>query len=65
MCVLGNRLLKDINIASCNKNPGGPLEQIFCPNSTRSCDPYYSDHNVTIVRGIKGLASGVILGICF
>lgn len=62
MCVLGKRLLKDIHIEDCNKKPGGPLEQLFCGNSSRSCDQYYSTHNVTIVRGIKGLASGVLLG---
>ncbi|CAF4796550.1 unnamed protein product [Pieris macdunnoughi] len=57
MCVLGKRLLKDIHINNCTKSPGGELEQIFCPNNT--CDPYYQIHEVSIVQGIKGLASGV------
>ncbi|XP_073958246.1 solute carrier family 12 member kcc isoform X2 [Choristoneura fumiferana] len=57
MCVLGKRLLKDIDINNCTKIRGGPLEQIFCPNKT--CDPYYTAHEVQIVNGIKGLASGV------
>ncbi|XP_045508008.1 solute carrier family 12 member 4 isoform X2 [Colias croceus] len=57
MCVLGKRLLKDIHISNCSKDPGGELEQIFCPNGT--CDPYYHTHEVSIVQGIKGLASGV------
>lgn len=61
MCVLGNRLLKDIHITDCNKTDTGVLHDIFCVNST--CDPYYLNHNVTVVRGIKGLSSGVILGI--
>jgi hypothetical protein len=62
MCVLGKRLLRDISISDCNKNTSGPLHQIFCGNST--CDPYYEENDVYIVRGIKGLASGVFLGEC-
>lgn len=61
MCVLGKRLLKDISLEDCNKTEGGPLHQLFCVNST--CDSYYLTHNVSIVRGIKGLSSGVLLGI--
>lgn len=65
MCVLGNRLLKDIDISDCNKT-GGPLRTIFCGNSTDdsdlNCDPYWIKNNVSIVRGIKGLSSGVFLG---
>ncbi|XP_013175859.1 PREDICTED: solute carrier family 12 member 4 isoform X3 [Papilio xuthus] len=57
MCVLGKRLLKDINIDNCTKDVGGELHQLFCPNNL--CDPYYAAHNVNIVQGIKGLASGV------
>ncbi|XP_026739053.1 solute carrier family 12 member 6 isoform X2 [Trichoplusia ni] len=57
MCVLGKRLLKDININNCTKEIGAPLHQLFCPNNT--CDPYYLAHNVSIVQGIKGLKSGV------
>lgn len=51
MCVLGKRLLKDIDINNCTKIRGGPLEQIFCANKT--CDPYYTAHEVQIVNGIK------------
>lgn len=51
MCVLGRRLLKDINIDNCTKDVGGELHQLFCPNNL--CDPYYSAHNVNIVQGIK------------
>lgn len=51
MCVLGKRLLKDIHITNCTKNPTGELHKLFCPNNT--CDPYYSAHNVSVVQGIK------------
>ncbi|XP_011260217.1 solute carrier family 12 member 6 isoform X2 [Camponotus floridanus] len=63
MCILGRRLLKDINIlADCNKNVSGVLHGMYCGNNTRSkCDPYYTENNVTIVNGIRGLASGVFL----
>ncbi|XP_012540459.1 solute carrier family 12 member 5 isoform X2 [Monomorium pharaonis] len=60
LCVLGRRLLKDINVLTdCNKNWNGPLHNIYC-NGTR-CDPYYLENNITIVNGIRGLASGVFL----
>ncbi|CAH0766243.1 unnamed protein product [Diatraea saccharalis] len=57
MCVLGKRLLKDIHISNCTKDPNGELYKLFCANKT--CDPYFQAHNVSIVQGIKGLASGV------
>ncbi|CAH0405213.1 unnamed protein product [Chilo suppressalis] len=57
MCVLGNRLLKDIHITNCSKAVDGELHKLFCPNKT--CDPYYATHNISVVQGIKGLASGV------
>ncbi|XP_034177668.1 solute carrier family 12 member kcc isoform X2 [Osmia lignaria lignaria] len=61
MCILGKRLLKDINVLTdCNKNTSGVLHQIYCGNSTK-CDPYYMENNATIVNGIRGLASGVFL----
>ncbi|XP_025993316.1 solute carrier family 12 member 4 isoform X2 [Solenopsis invicta] len=60
MCVLGRRLLKDLNVLTdCNKNWGGPLHNVYC-NGTR-CDPYYLENNLTIINGIRGLASGVFL----
>ncbi|CAL1680199.1 unnamed protein product [Lasius platythorax] len=63
MCVLGRRLLKDLNVLNdCNKNVSGVLHSLYCGNSTRSkCDPYYTENNLTIVNGIRGLASGVFL----
>jgi potassium/chloride transporter 4/5/6 len=61
MCVLGKRLLR-VAINDCHKNVSGPLHDMFCPNSSLSCDQYYSTHDVSIVNGIKGLSSGVIMG---
>ncbi|XP_055692183.1 solute carrier family 12 member 4 isoform X4 [Lutzomyia longipalpis] len=57
MCILGNRLLKDIAIENCTQEEGGQLWNIFC--AEQPCDPYFLSHNVTTVRGIRGLASGV------
>ncbi|PSN31506.1 Solute carrier family 12 member 6 [Blattella germanica] len=69
MCVLGKRLLKDISLEDCHKETGGALYHIFCGNTTSSssgettsnCDPYFESNNVSKVRGIKGLSSGVFL----
>lgn len=61
MCVLGKRLLR-IPPADCYKNGSGVLHNMFCPNGTQHCDPYYESHDVKLVQGIKGLSSGVILG---
>lgn len=58
LCVLGKRLLKDITMDQCNKN-STVMANIFCPNNASSCDPYYLEHDLTIVNGIRGLASGV------
>ena len=60
MCVLGKRLLKDVAIENCTKADNGFLYHVFCKN--KLCDPYYTVNNVTKVRGIKGLASGVFFG---
>lgn len=41
------------------------LHRLYCGNitySTAKCDPYYIQNNVTIVNGIRGLASGVFFG---
>ncbi|XP_012221356.2 solute carrier family 12 member 4 isoform X1 [Linepithema humile] len=64
LCVLGRRLLKDLNVATdCNKNVSGVLHRLYCGNSTRQqqCDPYYLQNNLTVMNGIRGLASGVFL----
>uniref|UniRef100_A0A6B2E4U6 Putative amino acid transporter n=1 Tax=Phlebotomus kandelakii TaxID=1109342 RepID=A0A6B2E4U6_9DIPT len=57
MCVLGNRLLKDIPIENCTQEEGGQLWNLFC--AEQPCDPYFLSHNTSTVRGIRGLASGV------
>ncbi|XP_017018553.1 solute carrier family 12 member 6 isoform X1 [Drosophila kikkawai] len=56
MCVLGKRLLKDIPIENCTKEDTF-LRDIYCPEGR--CEEYYLANNVTKVKGIKGLASGV------
>ncbi|XP_020817982.1 solute carrier family 12 member 6 isoform X1 [Drosophila serrata] len=56
MCVLGKRLLKDIPIENCTKEDSF-LRDIYCPEGR--CEEYYLANNVTKVKGIKGLASGV------
>ncbi|XP_063928306.1 solute carrier family 12 member 4 isoform X3 [Zophobas morio] len=60
LCVLGKRLLR-VAITDCHKNISGAIYQMFCPNGTHSCDPYYESHDVSIIQGIKGLSSGVLL----
>ncbi|XP_055623854.1 solute carrier family 12 member 4 isoform X2 [Toxorhynchites rutilus septentrionalis] len=57
MCVLGRRLLKDIPLDNCTKEAGGPLYNMFCEQG--ECDPYFKEQNISLVRGIKGLKSGV------
>lgn len=59
MCTLGNRLLKNVTAEQCNRDY---LRNVYCNNS-RECDTYFNENDVTIVNGIKGLASGVFLGI--
>ncbi|XP_029172821.1 solute carrier family 12 member 6 isoform X2 [Nylanderia fulva] len=63
LCVLGRRLLKDIDVVNdCNKNLNGKLHNLYCGNFTHTkCDPYFLANNLTIVNGIRGLASGVFL----
>lgn len=41
MCVIGKRLLKDIDIANCTKAIGGPLYNIYCNATTGVCEDYY------------------------
>lgn len=64
MCVLGKRLLKDIDISNCTKEEGGPLYNLYCTYNatTTDCDPYFKENEVTIANGIMGLASGVFFG---
>lgn len=65
ICVLGKRLLKDIALSDCHKNITGPLFKQFCGNATNmyKCESeYFKMNNVTRVKGIRGLASGVFWG---
>jgi solute carrier family 12 (potassium/chloride transporter), member 4/6 len=64
MCVLGERLLKDIPLENCTKDAGSPLWDLFCddPVTMTGCDSYFQANNVSLRRGIKGLASGVFFG---
>ncbi|RXG67811.1 Solute carrier family 12 member 6, partial [Armadillidium vulgare] len=66
MCVLGHRLLSYVK--NCTKEPGGDLWNIYCrmDNDSTSyedavCDDYFSSHNISIRKSIKGLASGVFV----
>ncbi|XP_016941016.1 solute carrier family 12 member 6 isoform X2 [Drosophila suzukii] len=56
MCVLGKRLLKDIPLENCTKEDSF-MRDIYCPDG--KCEEYFLANNVTKVKGIKGLASGV------
>ncbi|KAF0766635.1 solute carrier family 12 member 6 isoform X3 [Aphis craccivora] len=59
MCSLGNRLLKDMDLKNCNKAVGGYLHNMYCANGTGPCDSYFDTHNTSIVKGIRGISSGV------
>ncbi|XP_020708843.1 solute carrier family 12 member 4 isoform X2 [Athalia rosae] len=60
MCVLGERLLKDVDMVNCTKATNGSLHELYCPDNN-PCDPYYENHEPRIVNGIHGLASGVFM----
>lgn len=60
MCTLGNRLLKDVHPDNCTQDVGGALHNLYC-TAPGVCDPYYLANNVSLVRGIKGLSSGVLM----
>lgn len=64
MCILGKRLLKDIEGQDCHKNVSGPLWNLYCGNSTdgEDCEPYFHENKIIKTYGIKGLSSGVFLG---
>lgn len=42
MCVLGRRLLKDINIENCTKEVNGPLWEEFCVVQNNTKNPYFT-----------------------
>lgn len=59
MCLLGNRLLREVT--NCTKEPRGELWRIYCTSDDiYSCDNYFQHNELTVINGIKGLASGVI-----
>ncbi|KAI4885893.1 hypothetical protein NFI96_032836 [Prochilodus magdalenae] len=66
VCLLGNRTLKNLYFDKCVKtevtdNTNSSTKQLwnmFCCNT--SCDAYYAHHNVTEIKAIPGLLSGVI-----
>lgn len=62
MCTLGDRLLKDMDLKNCNKDVGGYLYNLYCANGTNGCDKYYETHSTNIVKGIRGISSGVFFG---
>ncbi|KAJ8673106.1 hypothetical protein QAD02_004367, partial [Eretmocerus hayati] len=61
MCILGNRLLKDMDVLKDCTRFSPFLNRTFCKNDPRglTCDPYYLANNVSIRNGIRGLSSGV------
>uniref|UniRef100_A0A3B5A446 Solute carrier family 12 member 7-like n=1 Tax=Stegastes partitus TaxID=144197 RepID=A0A3B5A446_9TELE len=69
VCLLGNRTLRNHNFETCaktqlikNHTVTTELRSLFCnseyPNAT--CDEYYELNNLTEIRAIPGLLSGVI-----
>ncbi|XP_031349660.1 solute carrier family 12 member 4 isoform X3 [Photinus pyralis] len=65
ICVLGNRLLKNVTREECNKTEGGVLFKQLCGEDAKTfkdCkNDYFLNHNVTSERGIKGLSSEAFL----
>lgn len=60
MCVLGKRLIQMNDTRDCTK---AFLRPYYCANDSQlSCDPYYMKHNVSVVKGIRGITSGVLRG---
>ncbi|XP_060800074.1 solute carrier family 12 member 7-like isoform X2 [Neoarius graeffei] len=69
ICVLGNRTLKNIEFDKCMKTEvmnnitsTTDLWKLFChsPFLNATCDEYFTYNNLTEIRGIPGLLSGVI-----
>jgi len=49
-----------MDMSQCNKQVGGYLHGLYCANGT--CNSYYETHNATVVKGIRGISSGVFFG---
>lgn len=69
--MLGNRTLQNHNFDRCLKTEvvdnvtiTTELWLLFCsgPELNATCNDYFSNNNVTLMQGIPGLKSGVILG---
>ncbi|KAL7831953.1 hypothetical protein AOLI_G00295010 [Acnodon oligacanthus] len=69
VCLLGNRTLKNLDFDKCmktevidNSTHTTKLWELFCdgPYLNASCDPYFTFNNVTEIKAIPGLLSGVI-----
>ncbi|KAI5625674.1 solute carrier family 12 member 7 isoform X3 [Silurus asotus] len=69
ICMLGNRTLKNIEFDKCMKTEvinnityTTDLWRLFCNSSflNATCDEYFNKNNLTEIKGIPGLLSGVI-----
>ncbi|XP_038626138.1 solute carrier family 12 member 7 isoform X3 [Tachyglossus aculeatus] len=69
VCLLGNHTLSKRSFGDCvkfstkdNKTVTTPLWNLFCNSSLPSatCDEYFTSNNLTEIRAIPGIASGVI-----
>ncbi|XP_058269871.1 solute carrier family 12 member 7-like isoform X3 [Hemibagrus wyckioides] len=69
ICLLGNRTLKNIEFDKCMKTEvinnityTTDLWKLFCNSSflNATCDEYFTQNNLTEIKGIPGLLSGVI-----
>ncbi|KAM5260193.1 solute carrier family 12 member 7 isoform 3-T3 [Hipposideros larvatus] len=70
VCLLGNRTLSKRSFDVCakvhttsNGTRTTALWGLFCNGSAHSatCDDYFAQNNVTVIQGIPGVASGVLL----
>ncbi|XP_023590588.1 solute carrier family 12 member 7 [Trichechus manatus latirostris] len=70
VCLLGNRTLSWLSFDVCAKEHPGlngtattALWGLFCNGSAPSatCDEYFTQNNLTVIQGIPGVASGVVL----
>lgn len=71
ICVLGNRTLNNLKFDKCMKTEminnitnTTDLWMQFCTSSllNATCDEYFVQNNLTEIKGIPGLLSGVITG---
>ncbi|XP_059164423.1 solute carrier family 12 member 5-like [Physella acuta] len=60
LCVLGNRAIKysavfKNNSWECNKDPGGPLYKLYCPEGNM-CDEFFLQNEARLIPGIPGFS---------